>query len=93
MERLYCDFLISNNHKNTMANLVELDMVDFDVILGIDWLHACYASIDCRTRVAKFHIPNELVIKCSSSSAVPKGRFISYLKAIKVVSKGCIYIT
>ncbi|XP_069144476.1 uncharacterized protein [Solanum lycopersicum] len=30
---------------------VELDMVDFDVILGMDWLHACFASIDCSIRV------------------------------------------
>ncbi|KAF3633980.1 hypothetical protein FXO38_14860 [Capsicum annuum] len=32
------------------SNLIELDMVDFDIILGMDWLHSCYASIDCRTR-------------------------------------------
>ncbi|PBO41484.1 hypothetical protein CKX42_26525, partial [Escherichia coli] len=74
-----------------MVDLIELDMVDFDVILGMDWLHACYASIDCRTRVVKFQFPNEPVIEWSSSSAVPKGRFISYLKARKLVSKGCIY--
>ena len=53
-ERVYNDCTISINHKSTMADLVELDMVDFDVILGMDWLHACYASIDCRTRVVKF---------------------------------------
>ncbi len=46
-----------------MADLVEIDMVDFDVILGMDWLHACYASIDCRTRVVKFQFPNEPVIE------------------------------
>ena len=44
---------LSINHENAMANLVELDMVDFNVILGMDWLHACYASLDCRTRVVK----------------------------------------
>ncbi len=66
-------------------------MVDFDVILGMDWLHACYASIDCRTRVVKFQFLNEPVIEWSSSSAVPKGHFISYLKARKLVSKGCVY--
>ncbi|KAH0715252.1 hypothetical protein KY284_008157 [Solanum tuberosum] len=33
-KRVYRDCVISINHKNTMANLVELDMVDFDVILG-----------------------------------------------------------
>ncbi|KAH0784113.1 hypothetical protein KY290_003711 [Solanum tuberosum] len=89
-ERVYRD-PVSINHKSTMADLVELDMVDFDVILGMDWLHASYASIDCRTRVVKFQFPSEPVLEWSSSSAVPKGRFISYLKARKLVSKGCIY--
>ena len=35
-ERVYPDYLISINNKNTMADLVELDMVDFDIILGMD---------------------------------------------------------
>ena len=35
-ERVDCDCPIFVSHKSTMANLVELDMVDFDVILGID---------------------------------------------------------
>ena len=63
-----------------MADLVELDMVYFDFILGIDWLHACYASIDCKTQVVKFQVPNDLAIDWSSSSAVTKGCFIFYLK-------------
>ena len=35
-ERVYLDFKIFVNHKSTMADLVELDMVDFDVILGMN---------------------------------------------------------
>ena len=60
-----------------MADLIELDMVDFDVILGMDWLNTCYASIDYKTWVVMFQIPNEPVIEWSSSSAVPMGYFIS----------------
>ncbi|KAG5586522.1 hypothetical protein H5410_046956 [Solanum commersonii] len=90
-ERVYRDCPDSINHKSSMADLVKLDMVDFDVILGMDWLHACYASLDCRTRVVKFQFSNEPVLEWSSSSAVPKGRFILYLKARKLVSKGCVY--
>ena len=45
-ERIYRYCPISINHKNTMTDLVELNIVDFDVILGMDWLHAYYASID-----------------------------------------------
>ncbi|WMV44903.1 hypothetical protein MTR67_038288 [Solanum verrucosum] len=71
-ERVYRDCPISVNHKSTMADLAELDMVDFDVILGMDWLHVCYALVDCRTRVVKFQFPNEPVSEWKSSSAVPK---------------------
>ncbi|KAH0776456.1 hypothetical protein KY290_007867 [Solanum tuberosum] len=83
-ERVYHDCTISVNHKSTVAGLVELDMVDFEVILGMDWFHAYYASINCRTQVVKFQFPNEPVIEWSSSSVVPKVHFISYLKARKM---------
>lgn len=42
--------------KSTMTDLVKLDMLDIDVILGMDWLHACYASIDCRTQFFKLQL-------------------------------------
>ena len=74
-----------------MADLIELDMVDCDIILGMDWLHALYSTIDCRTRVFNLKIPNEPIMEYTSSSVVPKGHFILYLKARKLVSKGCIY--
>ena len=44
------------------VDLVELDMLDFDGILGMDWLHACFASIDYRRRVLRFNFPNEPVV-------------------------------
>ncbi|KAH0689385.1 hypothetical protein KY289_016743 [Solanum tuberosum] len=36
-------------------------------------------------------VSSEPVIELKSSSAVPKGHFISYLKEMKLVSKGCVY--
>lgn len=46
-----------------MADLVNLNMVDFDIILFMDWIHAFYALIDCRTQVVKFKFPNEPVLE------------------------------
>ena len=66
-------------------------MVDFDVILGINSLHSCYASVDCRTRRVIFQFLNELVIEWEGSSLVPKGRFISYIRSRKLISKRCLY--
>ncbi|WMV24074.1 hypothetical protein MTR67_017459 [Solanum verrucosum] len=39
-----------------------LDMLDFDVILGIDWLDACYSSIDYRTRLVIFRVLNKHIM-------------------------------
>lgn len=37
-----------------MDDIVKLDMVDFDILLGMDCLYACYATVDCKTRFVKF---------------------------------------
>ena len=44
------------------VEIVELDMLDFDVILCVDWLNGCFASIDCRRRVMKFNFQNEPIL-------------------------------
>lgn len=48
-ERVCSDCVISINHEDTITYLIELDVVYFHVIVDMDWLHACYASVDCRT--------------------------------------------
>ena len=57
----------------------------------MDWLHSCYASVDCRTRIVRFQFSNEPILEFKGISLVPMGRFISYLKAIKMISKGYLY--
>ncbi|XP_070042743.1 uncharacterized protein [Nicotiana tomentosiformis] len=59
--------------------------------MGMDWLYSYFAKLDCRTRTVWFEIPNEPVIEGKGDDVVPKGRFISYLKATKTINKGCIY--
>ena len=52
------------------VKLVELDIFYFDVILRMDWLYSCFASIVCRTRVAKFKHPNEPVSKWKRGNSI-----------------------
>ena len=47
----------------THVELVEVYTFNFDVILGMYWLHDCFASIDCRTRIFKFNFPNEPILE------------------------------
>ena len=42
------------------ADLVILDIYDFDVILGMDWLCKYYANIDCHKKIVFFQPPSEL---------------------------------
>src|SRR5262249_40687119 len=66
-----------------------LDMHDYDVILGMDWLSQHQALLDCQKIKVLFKIPGEkeLCFQCpkNHSSRV----LISYLKAQKILSKGC----
>ena len=56
-----CPIVVSE--KFISANLVQLEMVDFVVIIGIDWLHSYYASVDSRTRIVRFQFPNEPILE------------------------------
>ncbi|KAH0725447.1 hypothetical protein KY284_001312 [Solanum tuberosum] len=89
--RVYINCPITVSQKFTSTDLVELEMVDFDIILGMDWLHSCYTSVDCRIRIARFQFPDEPIFEWKGSSLAPMGRFISYLKAIKMISKVYLY--
>nr|XP_009801148.1 PREDICTED: uncharacterized protein LOC104246933 [Nicotiana sylvestris] len=47
---VYRGCTVLNNDRPTSVDLVELVMLDFDVIMGMDWLAAFYANIDCRAK-------------------------------------------
>lgn len=70
---VYRNFLIKVSQKITLVDLVELEMTDFDVIFGLDWLHSCYDSVGCRNRVVQFQFPNEPVIYWMGSTSALRG--------------------
>uniref|UniRef100_M1DSR9 Gag-pol polyprotein n=1 Tax=Solanum tuberosum TaxID=4113 RepID=M1DSR9_SOLTU len=90
-KRVCRNCLVLVSQRVTHVDLVEVDMLDFDVILEIDCLHFCYASIYCRIRLVTFQISNKPILKWKEGNLAPKDQFISYLKARKMISKGCIY--
>ena len=52
-KKVYKECPINILDRVTHADLIELSMLDFDIILGMDWLHKCYATIDCRNMVIR----------------------------------------
>ncbi|XP_070005608.1 uncharacterized protein [Nicotiana sylvestris] len=89
--RIYRRCVVTVCGRDTRADLIELGMVDFYVIMGMDWLYSCFAKLDCRTRTMRLEFPNESVVEWKGDNVVPRSRFISYLKAAKMIKKGCIY--
>ena len=72
------------------AEVYVLGMKDFDVILGIDWLEARYAILDCRHKKIVFQKPGEeeFAFQCPKTKS---GKFlISALRADRMVEKGFI---
>lgn len=72
-KRVYRNCPISLSHRITHVDLIELDMVDFNVFLGTDWLHSCYAYLDYRTRVVKFQFSNESILELEGGNYMPMG--------------------
>uniref|UniRef100_A0A1S3ZKP0 RNA-directed DNA polymerase homolog n=2 Tax=Nicotiana TaxID=4085 RepID=A0A1S3ZKP0_TOBAC len=91
VRRLYrsCDVKIHDRH--TLADFHELEMVDFDITMGMDWLASFYANVDCWTKIVRFNFPSEPIIEWKGDAAEPNGKFIFYLKARKMILKGYTY--
>ena len=84
-----CPVMVSQNV--TSADLVKLEMADFDSILGMDWLHSYYDTIGRRNKIVQFQFPNKPVLEWRDSTSILRGHLVSYLRVRRMISKGCVY--
>ncbi|XP_070679250.1 uncharacterized protein [Malus domestica] len=71
------------------ANLIPLDIMDFDVILGADWLHYNRAHIDCYGKSVTFYRPGLPKVTFVGERSGVRHGVISAMRAKKLLSKGC----
>ena len=71
------------------ADLVALDMRDFDVVLGMDWLSRHRATLDCYKKEVKLHRPGKLEVKFRGLRRELSSCMISAMTAQKMLRKGC----
>ncbi|XP_022887797.1 uncharacterized protein LOC111403499 [Olea europaea var. sylvestris] len=86
---VYKDCVIRVNDHELKANLIPLDIHDFDVILGMNFLSVNYASVDCFRKEVVFRRPGEPEIVFSSERRILPSCIISVLDAGKFLRKGC----
>ncbi|XP_038887774.1 uncharacterized protein LOC120077802 [Benincasa hispida] len=70
------------------VTLIILVMRDFDVILGMDWLAANHASIDCSCNEVIFNPPTGASFKFKGVGIVVLCKVISALKASRLFDQG-----
>ena len=82
-----CEVCIED--KILLVDLVELEILEFDVILGMDWLFAHHAVLDYFNKVVALSIPGKPVIRYQGDPSVVSPCLISALTARKLLAKGC----
>jgi len=71
------------------VDLLPLELQDFDVILGMDWLSMHKAQMDCFTKTVILQWPNGKKIVFRGERNVIPNCIISAMAARKMIKKGC----
>ncbi|XP_070010054.1 uncharacterized protein [Nicotiana sylvestris] len=64
-------------------------MVDFDVILGIDWLSPYHAILDCHAKTVTLAMPRFVMVRAEGYIDYIPSMVVSFLKDHQMVEKGC----
>ncbi|XP_073270462.1 uncharacterized protein [Primulina huaijiensis] len=65
---IYRDCKIIIGNQTFRADLIQLIMVDFDIILGMDWLAMNNAIVDCKGKIVKLRTPGQEEVVCHGES-------------------------
>ena len=82
--------LISIDGRELYVDLVVLDMSDYEVILGMDWLSKYHATIDCKKKIVMFRPPGQEEFLFIGNTNRLRTPIISAMKARRLLDSGCI---
>ncbi|XP_075101429.1 uncharacterized protein LOC142177002 [Nicotiana tabacum] len=90
VDRVYRSCVVTFCGYETTTDLLLLDMVDFEVILGMEWLSVYHAILDCYAKTITLAMPQFPRLELRSSSIGTSSKVISFLKARLMVEKDCL---
>ncbi|XP_070045009.1 uncharacterized protein [Nicotiana tomentosiformis] len=88
VNRIYrdCPFMIQN--LVFPADLLEMPFQDYDIIVGMDWIHRHHALVDCRLKQVTFRTPTYTHIVVQGERSLI-ANIISAILARKMICQGC----
>ena len=86
-DRVYMGCRVIIEGQEFRANLVLLDIQDFDVILGMDWLSRHHTTMDCFRKEVKFCRPGEPKITFCGVRKILSSSMMSVMMAGKMLRK------
>ena len=90
VEKVYRSCFVTFVGSNKYVDLVILEMVDFDVILGMTWLSPNFVILDCNAKTVTLAKPGTDPLLWEGDYTSTPVRIISFLRAKRMVSKGCL---
>ena len=71
------------------ADLVVIDLREFDVILGMDWLASNHALVDCQTKEVMVEVNGQMKTVIVGERKVIPNCLISVVTAFNLIKEGC----
>ncbi|RVW18432.1 Transposon Ty3-G Gag-Pol polyprotein [Vitis vinifera] len=87
--RMLRNCIVMIGYREMPVDLVLLDLQNFDVILGMDWLASYHASVDCFEKRVTFSIPGQPKFSFEGKHVDRPLRMISAWQASSLLKKGC----
>lgn len=90
IDHLYKGIKVDIKGCEMSANLIPLELHDFDVILGMDWIGTYRAQLDCFEKTVTLYGPNgrTMIFRCERN--VIPDYMISIITTRKLMKKGCM---
>ena len=86
-EIVYMDSRVIIGGQEFLADLILLDIHDFDVILGMDWLSRHHATVDCYRKEVRFCRPGQTEVVFYGLRKTLPNNIMTAMKASKMLRK------
>ncbi|XP_070050886.1 uncharacterized protein [Nicotiana tomentosiformis] len=90
VDRVYRSYVVTIGSLETSVDILLPDMIDFNVILGMDWPSPYHMILDCHTKTVTLAMLGLPRLEWRGTLGHSTSKVISYVKARHMVEKRCL---